>query len=70
MQGSEQQLILVGSTLPGTPARWQFRRFQNRMMKEVDQVSVLLEVDGPGGSYTEFERLFSFDRPSQAWQEA
>ena len=70
MQGSEQQLILVGSALPGTPARWQFRRLQNRMMREGDQVSVLLEANGPGGFYTEIGRLFSIGKPSQEWQDA
>jgi Xaa-Pro aminopeptidase len=70
MQGSEQQLILVGSSPPGTPARWQFRHFQNRMMREGDQVSVLIEVNGPGGFYTEIGRLFSIGEPSQEWQDA
>jgi len=70
MQGSEQQLILVGSSPPGTPARWQFRHFQNRVMKEGDQVSVLIEVNGPGGLYTEIGRLFSIGKPSQEWQDA
>ncbi|MFC1581215.1 M24 family metallopeptidase, partial [Thermodesulfobacteriota bacterium] len=70
MQGSEQQLILVGSALPGTPARWHFRHFQNRVMKEGDQVSVLLEANGPGGLYTEIGRLFSIGEPSQEWQDA
>ena len=69
MQGSEQQLILVGSAPPGTWARWHFRHFQNRVMKEGDQVSVLLETNGPGGLYTEIGRLFSIGEPSQEWQD-
>ncbi len=70
MQGSEQQLILVGSSAPGTPARWQFRHFMNREIKQGDQVSVLIEVNGPGGLYTEIGRLFSIGKPSQEWQDA
>ena len=69
-QGSEQQLILVGSSLPGTSARWQFRHYQNRVMKQGDQVSVLLETNGPGGLYTEIGRLFSIGEPAQEWQDA
>lgn len=70
MQGSERQLILVGSGPQGVPTRWQFRRFQNRMIREGDQVSVLIEVNGPGGFYTELGRVFSIGKPSQLLQDA
>ena len=70
MQGSERQLILVGSTPHGVAGRWQFRPFQNRMIKEGDQVNVLIEVNGPGGFYTELGRVFSLGKPSQALQDA
>jgi Xaa-Pro aminopeptidase len=69
-QGSERQLILVGSSPQDTPTRWQFRRFQNRMIKEGDKVSVLIEVNGPGGFYTELGRVFSIGKPSQLLQDA
>jgi Xaa-Pro aminopeptidase len=69
-QGSECQLILVGSGPPGTPARWQFRHFQNRVMKEGDQISILIEVNGPGGFFTEIGRIFSIGKPSQELQDA
>lgn len=69
-QGSDCQLILVGSAPPGSPVRWHFPRFQNRMIREGDQVSVLIEVNGPGGFYTEIGRLFSLGEPSQEWQDA
>ena len=52
------------------PSRWQFRRFQNRVIREGDQVSVLIEVNGPGGYYTEIGRVFSVGKPSQALQDA
>ena len=69
-QGSERQVIHIGSASPGTPARWQFRHFQNRMIREGDQLSVLIEVSGPGGYYTEIVRMFSLGRPSQEFQDA
>jgi Xaa-Pro aminopeptidase len=70
MQGSERQLILVGSGPQGMATRWQFRHFQNRVMREGDQVSVLIEVNGPGGFYTELGRIFTLGKPSQALQDA
>lgn len=70
MQGSERQLILVNSAPPGIPAPFTFRRFQNRILKEGDQVSLLIEVNGPGGYYTEIARIFSIGEPSQELQEA
>ncbi len=69
-QGSERQLILVGSTPKGTAGRWQFRHFQNRMIKEGDQVNVLIETNGPGGFFTELGRVFSLGTPSQALVDA
>ncbi len=64
-RGSERQLILVGSAPKGVPAAFQGRRFQNRMIEEGDQVSLLIEVNGPGGFYTEVGRTFSIGPPSQ-----
>ncbi len=65
MRGSEQQLILVCSAPKGVPAPFQGRRFQNRVIREGDQVSLLIEVNGPGGLYTEIARIFSIGQPSQ-----
>jgi Xaa-Pro aminopeptidase len=70
MQGSERQLIQVNSGPPGTPVPFQFRHFQNRMIRDGDQVSVLIEVNGPGGFYTETGRIFSLGEPSQELQDA
>lgn len=70
MQGSERQLVLVGSCSQDAPARWQFRRCQNRVIREGDQVSVLIEVNGPGGFYTEIGRIFTLGKPCQALQDA
>lgn len=65
LHGSERQLILVASGPPGTPVPFMSRRYQNRVIKKGDQVSVLIEVNGPGGLYTEIGRIFSVGNPSQ-----
>ena len=70
MQGSERQLILVNSGPPGTPVPFQFRHFQNRVIQDGDQFSILIEVNGPGGFYTEIGRVFSIGKPSQELQDA
>jgi len=70
MQGSERQLILAGSGPQGVATRWQFRRFQNRVIREGDQFSILIEVNGPGGFYTELGRTFSIGKPTQELQDA
>ena len=63
--GSERQLILVGSSPQGVPAVFRHRHYQNRTIREGDQVSLLIEVNGPGGFYTELARMFSIGPPSQ-----
>lgn len=65
IRGSERQLVLVGSAPKGTPAPFQTRRYQNRLIREGDQVTLLIEVNGPGGLYTEIARIFSMGPPSQ-----
>ena len=70
MQGSERQLILVNSAPPGMPVPFQFRHFQNRVIRDGDQFSILIEVNGPGGFYTEIGRIFSIGKPSQELQDA
>jgi Xaa-Pro aminopeptidase len=63
-------LILVSSAEPVSPVRYQFRRFQNRVIREGDRVAVLIEVNGPGGFYTEIGRTFCIGDPPQELQEA
>jgi Xaa-Pro aminopeptidase len=70
LSGSERQLILVGSGPQGTAVPFTSRHFQNRVINEGDQVSVLIEVNGPGGLYTEIGRIFSIGKPSQELQDA
>jgi Xaa-Pro aminopeptidase len=70
LNGSERQLILVSSGPHGTPVPFQPRHFQNRVMKKGDQVSVLIEVNGPGGFYAELGRILSIGKPPQELQDA
>ncbi len=70
VQGSERQLVQVGSCPPGTPAKWQHRHFQNRMIRDGDEIKVLIEVNGPGGYYAELGRVLSLGKPSQELQDA
>ncbi len=69
--GSQRGLVLVGSGPMGTPVGPDIYHFQNRVIKEGDQVIVLIEVNGPGGYYTETARTFFVGRkPSQTSQDA
>lgn len=68
--GSERQLILVSSGPQGQPVPFAPRHFQNRVVREGDQISILIEVNGPGGLYTELGRIFSVGKPPQLLQDA
>jgi Xaa-Pro aminopeptidase len=57
--GSERGLVQVGSGPLGTIVPFDIIRFGNRVIREDDQVSVLIEVNGPGGYYTEMMRQFA-----------
>src|SRR5512139_9603 len=70
VQGSERQLILCASGPQDRPCPFGARHFQNRMIKDGDQFNILIEVNGPGGFYTELSRMFSLGRPSQQLQDA
>jgi Xaa-Pro aminopeptidase len=56
--GSEEQLVIGGSGPVGTPVPMQKRHFQNRVVREGDQFSLMIEVNGPGGMYGEIGRTF------------
>lgn len=69
--GSERGLAQVNSGPLGTMVPFDVYHFQNRTIKEGDQVSVLVEVNGPGGYYCESMRIFVVGRqPSQELQDA
>lgn len=54
--GSEEQLIMAGSAPMGTPCPMLKRNFMNREMREGDQFTLMVEVNGPGGMYAELSR--------------
>jgi Xaa-Pro aminopeptidase len=56
--GSEEQLVLAASAPFGVPAALRSRHYQNRVIREGDQFSLLIEVNGPGGIYGESGRGF------------
>jgi Xaa-Pro aminopeptidase len=56
--GSEEQLVLGGCGPLGTPCPIQQRHYQNRMVQQGDQFSLMIEVNGPGGIYGEMGRCF------------
>jgi Xaa-Pro aminopeptidase len=56
--GSEEQLVIGGSAPFGIPATPQKRHYQNRMVREGDQFTLMIEVNGPGSMYGELGRCF------------
>lgn len=58
MLGSEEQLVIGGSSPYGVPSPPQKRHFQNRIVQEGDQFTLMIEVNGPGGMYGEMGRCF------------
>lgn len=68
--GSEEQLILVGSAPPNSPAGQKTRFFQNRTLQPGDQVSIMIEASGPGGYYGEMARAFCLGAPPPALLDA
>lgn len=70
LKGSDRHVVLIGSGPPGTPVKMLPHQFQNRVIQEQDQISVLIEVNGPGGYWAELGRVFSIGTPSQELQDA
>lgn len=62
--GSEQGIILGASAPLGAPARFAGRHFQGRKLAKGDHLSILIEVNGPGGFYTELARTIVLGRAS------
>ena len=56
--GSEEQLVIGGSAPFGIPAVPRKRHYQNRIVREGDQFTLMIEVNGPGGMYAEAGRCF------------
>ncbi len=71
LNGSSRGIVQVGSGPLGTKVPFDFFRMQNRVIREGDQVSVLIEVNGPGGYYSEAMRTYMVGaEPSPVLQEA
>jgi Xaa-Pro aminopeptidase len=68
--GSEEQIVMAGSGPLGSPVPMRKRRFQNRVVREGDQFTLMIEVNGPGGMYTEIGRVFSLGRPPSELEDA
>jgi Xaa-Pro aminopeptidase len=54
--GSDQGICLGRSAPMGSPSRFLNRPFQTREMAQGDHRSILIEINGPGGLYTEIAR--------------
>jgi Xaa-Pro aminopeptidase len=63
--GSEQGLFLAASAPVGTSAPFANRYQQNRVIREGDQFTLLIENNGPGGFYTELGRTCVLGQASQ-----
>lgn len=67
--GSEAGIYLTGSGPVGAPAHIAPRHFQNRVLREGDVLALLVEVDGPGGMFTELGRSCTLGPAPQKLQE-
>jgi len=67
--GSEAGIYLAGGAPFGTPAPTKPRHHQNRVLQQGDIFALLVEVDGPGGMYTEIGRSCSLGPIPQRVQE-
>lgn len=63
--GGEQGLFLCSSHPVGEPAFYGNRHLQNRVMREGDMFTLLVESNGPGGFYTEISRTCVLGKASQ-----
>lgn len=65
-RGSEQGIFLGSSAPLGQPALFRPRHHKARTLRAGDHFSLLVEVNGPGGYYTEIARTFVLGRaPAQ-----
>ncbi|MFC1910840.1 M24 family metallopeptidase [Chloroflexota bacterium] len=56
--GSEEQLVLIGTAPRGMNARWHPEFYQNRVIRDGDNMAILIETNGLGGLWTEIARNF------------
>ena len=67
--GSQEQLVMGNSAPLGTPALLSKRQPQTRPLREGDQFTLLIEVDGPAGLYAELGRSFFLGKVPQELHE-
>jgi Xaa-Pro aminopeptidase len=67
--GSEQGIYLCASSPLGQPARINMRHAQNRVIRQGDQIALLVEDNGPGGFYTELGRTCVVGKAPQAMKD-
>jgi Xaa-Pro aminopeptidase len=60
--------LAVGSAPSGQMARFTTHFFGNRRIEPGDNLSVMIEVSGPGGQYGELARTFCLGEPSKSLQ--
>lgn len=60
--GSEQGLYMCASSPIGSPAFFRNRHFQNRQIRQGDQLAILIENSGAGGHYLEIGRTATLGR--------
>jgi Xaa-Pro aminopeptidase len=65
MQGATRFVLLCFSGPKGTAVPQQGPAFQNRVINDGDQVTILIETNGPSGLWTELGRPLSLGKPSQ-----
>jgi Xaa-Pro aminopeptidase len=67
--GSEAGIYMAGSAPVGTPAPTRPRHYQNRTLQPGDVFTLLIEIDGPGGMYTELGRMCTLGPVPQSLDE-
>jgi Xaa-Pro aminopeptidase len=67
--GSEQGWYMAASGPNGTAAVMAPPHQQNRVLREGDQFTILIENSGPGGFYTELGRTCVMGKPTQEMQD-
>lgn len=68
--GSEQGIFLGGSSPVGVRSPFVPRSMQGRTLRQGDHLSLLIEINGPGGFYTEIGRTIVLGKASTELKEA
>lgn len=68
--GSEQGIFRGSSEPLGRPAVLRGRHFQDRVLKAGDYITLLIEVNGPGGHYAEVARTMVLGKASSELRDA